>query len=318
MAPRATWKGYMKLSLVSCPVRLYNATSAGHRIAFNWLHKDTHNRIQMKPFDPELGQVERADLVKGYEFEKDQYIVVNDEDLETIQIESTKTIDFDRFVDVDEIDPIYYDQPYYVAPDGPVAEETFRVVHAAMRDKGTAAIARVVLSGRERIVALDARGKGFVMTTLRSAEEVRGHELFFDDITDADIDAEMLSLAEMIIDKHTGKFDPGAFEDRYQKALAEVVKAKIKGSQPVVAKAPERGQVINLMDALKRTLEQGDRKKPPAQSKSRKAGTAKAGSAKAAAAKAGSAKAVSARAGAAKSATTKGAGNNRRSARKTA
>ena len=194
MAPRATWKGYMKLSLVSCPVRLYNATSAGHRIAFNWLHKDTHNRIQMKPFDPELGQVERADLVKGYEFEKDQYIVVNDEDLETIQIESTKTIDFDRFVDVDEIDPIHYDQPYYVAPDGPVAEETFRVVHAAMRDKGKAAIARVVLSGRERIVALDARGKGFVMTTLRSAEEVRGHELFFDDITDADIDAEMLSL----------------------------------------------------------------------------------------------------------------------------
>ncbi len=288
MAPRATWKGYMKLSLVSCPVRLYNATSAGHRIAFNWLHKDTHNRIQMKPFDPELGQVERADLVKGYEFEKDQYIVVNDEDLETIQIESTKTIDFDRFVDVDEIDPIYYDQPYYVAPDGPVAEETFRVVHAAMRDKGKAAIARVVLSGRERIVALDPRGKGFVMTTLRSAEEVRGHELFFDDITDDDIDAEMLSLAEMIIDKHTGKFDPGVFEDRYQKALAEVVKAKIKGSQPVIAKAPERGVVINLMTALKRTLEEGERKKPPAQSKSRKA-----------------------------AATAKRAGNNRHKARKT-
>ena len=307
MAPRATWKGYMKLSLVSCPVRLYNATSAGHRIAFNWLHKDTQNRIQMKPFDPELGQVERADLVKGYEFEKDQYIVVNDEDLEAIQIESTKTIDFDRFVDVDEIDPIYYDSPYYVAPDGPVAEETFRVIHTAMRDKGKAAIARVVLSGRERIVALDARGKGFVMTTLRSAEEVRGHELFFDDIADDDIDEEMLSLAEMIIDKHTGKFDPGVFEDRYQKALAEVVKAKIKGSQPVIAKAPERGKVINLMDALKRTLEQGERKKPPAQSKSRKATVTKVAPAKA-----------GKKTSTAKAATSKGAGNNRRKARKTA
>ena len=298
MAPRVTWKGYMKLSLVSCPVRLYTATSTGNRIAFNWLHKDTQNRIQMKPVDPELGQVERVDLVKGYEFEKDQYVVIDDEDLEAIQIESTKTIDFDRFVDADEIDPISYDSPYYVAPDGPVAEETFRVVHAAMRKKGKAAIARVVLSGRERIVALDARGKGFMMTTLRSAEDVRGHELFFDDIVDDEIDHEMLSLAEMIIDKQTGTFDPSVFEDRYQVALAEVVKAKVKGSQPVIAKAPERGKVINLMTALKRTLEEGERKKPPAPSKSRKVAATKSGTAKAA--------------------TNRRAGNNLRKARKTA
>ncbi len=269
MAPRATWKGYMKLSLVSCPVRLYNATSSTGRIAFNMLHKDTHNRVQMKPHDPELGQVERRDLVKGYEFEKDQYVIVTDEDLDAVQIESTKTITIDSFIDAAEVDQMYLDAPYYVAPDGPVAEETYRVIHEAMAKRRKAALARVVMSNRERMVLLTLRDKGFVMTTLRNASEVRGIADYFDDIGDDALDDEMLKLAELIIDQHEAEFDPSAFVDQYQLALKDLVKAKVKGTQPIIAKAPERGKVINLMDALKRSLEDSEGKKPPAPSKRR-------------------------------------------------
>ena len=267
MAPRASWKGYLKISLVSCPVRLYTATSSGNRIAFHMLHKDTHNRVQMKPHDPELGVVERSDLVKGYEFEKDRYVVVSDEDLDAIQIESSKTISIERFVDAAEIDSMYLDSAYYVAPDGPVAEETYRVVQEAMRQKNKAAVARVVLFGRERLVALTVRDKGLVLTTLRSAAEVRGHEEVFSEVGSGKIDKDALELAAHLISQNEGQFEASEFEDRYQAALLDVVKAKLKGATPVIAKAPERGQVINLMDALKRSL--SDAKKPPAESKSR-------------------------------------------------
>ncbi|MFQ5970909.1 MAG: Ku protein [Alphaproteobacteria bacterium] len=271
MAPRASWKGYMKLSLVSCPVRLYNATTRSDRISFHWLHKDTHNRVQMKPHDPELGEVERSDLVKGYEFEKDRYVVITDEDLEDVQIESTKTISIEHFVDEVQIDPMYFESSYYIAPDGPVAEETYRVLHEAMRQRNKAALARVVLSNKERLVLLTIRDKGFLLTTLRAANEVRQPAPYFEDITNDKIDKEMLKLAELLIDQNEGEFDATTFEDGYQKALLELVKAKIKGSRPVVAKAPERGKVINLMDALKRSLEEADSKKPPAASKRRAA-----------------------------------------------
>jgi len=267
MAPRASWKGYLKLSLVSCPVRLYTATTTAERISFHLLHKDTHNRVQMKPHDPEIGVVSRGDLVKGYEFEKDQYVIVSDDDLAQIQIESTKTISIETFVDESEIDPIYFDSTYYLAPDGPVAEETYRVVHEAMRSEGKAAVARVVLSGRERPVIIMVRGEGFALRTLRSAKEVRGHESYFEGLEGQDVDGEMLELAEMIIKKLKGSFDPAKFEDRYQVALKEIVQGKLKGSTTVIAKAPERGKVINLMDALRRSLEEGGGLKPPAKSK---------------------------------------------------
>lgn len=273
MAPRASWKGHLKLSLVSCPVRLYTATSSADQIHFNMLHKDTENRVQMRPYDPELGLVERADLVKGYEFEKDQYVIVTKKELDEIQIESNKTIAIEQFVDAADIDPRYLDAPYYVAPDGPVAEETFRVLHEAMRSRKKAALARIVLSSRERLVVLTVLGRGIALTTLRTAKEVRDHRPYFEDIGDGPLDEEMLGLAEMIIDQHEGAFDPSVFKDRYQEALLELVKAKIKGSRPVVAKAPERGKVINLMDALKKSLEEGETKKPPARSRRRAAGT---------------------------------------------
>jgi DNA end-binding protein Ku len=275
MAPRTTWKGHLKLSLVSCPVRLYNAVSRSERVSFHLLHKDTHNRIQMFPHDPELGKVDRSDLVKGYEYEKDQYVILTQEDFDKVQIDSSKAIVIEKFVDQKDVDPIYFDSPYYVAPDGPVAEETFRVVHEAMRQKKKVALSRVVLSSREHLIALSVRDKGFVVMTLRAANEVREDTPYFEDIGEEEPDPEMLELAEALIDKKSGKFDPSEFKDRYQEALLELVKAKIKGQEPVIAKAPERGKVVNLMDALKRSLDEGEARKPPAKSQPRKAAVGK-------------------------------------------
>jgi DNA end-binding protein Ku len=268
MAPRSTWKGHLKLSLVSCPVRVFNAVSGSEKVAFNLLHKDTHNRVQMKPHDPELGAVERGDLVKGYQYEKDRYVVFTEEDFDKVQIESSKAIVIEKFVDAEDVDPIYFDSPYYVAPDGAVAEETFRVIQQAMRKEDKVALSRVVLSNRERLIALMCRDKGFAMMTLRSANEVRDAKDYFTDIKDEEAEPDMLELAERLIEQKSGRFDPSEFRDRYQEAVIEMVKAKVKGQEPVLAKAPERGKVINLMDALKRSLEEA---KPAAESKPRKA-----------------------------------------------
>ena len=276
MAARATWKGYLKLSLVSCPVRLFTATTSTNRISFHMLHKDTHNRVQMKPHDPEIGEVTRADLVKGYEFEKDRYVVVTEEELDKIQIESTKTINIEQFVDNDEVDDLYLDSPYFMAPDGPVAEETYRVIRDAMKEKKQSAIARVVLARREHPVLISVRDKGFTLRTLLSANEVRSSEDAFEDIKNGKIDPAMLKLAEQIIGQFKTPFDPAKFDDRYQAALLDVVTAKVKGETPVYAKAPERGKVINLMDALKRSLDEASStKKPPAKSKQSKEHAAK-------------------------------------------
>ena len=280
MAPRSSWKGHLKLSLVSCPVRLFNATSRSEKVAFHLLQKDTHNRIQMKPHDPELGPVERADLVKGYEYEKDQYVVFTEADFDKVQINSSKAIVIEKFVDAQEVDPIYFDTPYYLAPDGAVAEETYRVIQHAMRDQQKVALSRIVLANRERLIALTCRDQGFLMMTLRTADEVRDAKDYFTDIKDEQPEAEMFDLAEKLIAQKSGKFDPSEFKDRYQDAVIEMVKAKIKGQEPVLAKAPERGKVINLMDALRRSLEDA---KPPAESKPRRAAAASGGGKKPAA-----------------------------------
>jgi DNA end-binding protein Ku len=268
MAPRASWKGHLRLSLVSCPVRLYPATSGSERIRFNQLHKDTHNRINMKPVDPERGLVERADLVRGYEYEKDKYIIIEDEDLAAVRIESSHTMNIEAFVDAAEVDVIYQDAPYYLAPDGKMAEETFIVLREAMRQAGKLAIARLVLSSRERVVTIGARERGMFVCTLRDPKEVRGTAAYFEDIPDAEPEAEMLQLAEQLIQQKTTRFNPKDYEDRYETALMAMIREKLRGHKPIVAAAPERGNVVNLMDALKASLSQP---KPPARSRSKAA-----------------------------------------------
>jgi DNA end-binding protein Ku len=264
MAGRAYWKGYLKLSLVSCPVKLYPATSStAGKISFNLLHKDTLNRVQQKYHDPELGEIDRADLVKGYQFEKDRYVVVTPEELEGVEIESSKTIDIDGFVDAADIDPIYYDSTYYLAPDGPIAEETFAVILTAMRKANKVAVARIVLSGRERLVAISPITDGFRLVTLRSAKEIREPSSALDKLN-AKFSDDMLAMAGQIIASKKASFAPEEFEDRYEDALMELVKAKISGGQPIVTKAPERGNVVNLMDALRRSIE--EERRPPAPS----------------------------------------------------
>jgi DNA end-binding protein Ku len=264
MAPRASWKGYLRLSLVSCPVRLYPATSAKERITFNQLHKKTHNRINMKPVDPELGLVERSDLVKGYEYEDKQYVIIDETDLESVRIESNHTMNIEAFVEEHEVDVIYQDLPYYLAPDGAMAEETFIVLREAMRKTGKLAIARLVLSSRERIVTIGPRENGMFVCTLRNPNEVRGTAEYFNTIPIGKPDPEMLELAERLIEQKFTRFDPGNYEDRYEIALMQMIKEKLKGHKPIIAAAPERGNVINLMDALKASLSQS---KPPAKSK---------------------------------------------------
>ena len=263
MAGRAYWKGYLKLSLVSCPVKLYSATSASAgKIAFNMLHKDTLNRVQQKYHDPELGEIDRADLVKGYQFEKDRYVVVTNDELEAVEIESSKTIDIDGFVKTSEIDPIYFDSTYYLAPDGPIAEETYAVILEAMKKVDEVAIARIVLNGRERQVAIEPLPEGFRMMTLRSAKEIREPASALDKLN-VKINDDMLAMAGMIIQQKQIEFDPEAFEDHYETAVMELVKSKIAGGQPVISKAPERGNVVNLMDALRRSIEQERRPAAP-------------------------------------------------------
>jgi len=290
MAGRAYWNGYLKLSLVSCPVKLYSATSSSAgKISFNMLHKDTLNRVQQRYHDPELGEVDRADLVKGYQFEKDRYVVVTAEELEEISIESSKTIDIEGFVDAADVDPIYLDSPYYIAPDGPIAEETYAVILEAMKRAKKVAIARIVLSGRERLVAIHPLNEGFKLTTLRSAKEVREPSSAIEKYT-VKLTPDMLAMAAQIIASKASKFAPASFEDRYEEALMALVKSKIAGGTPVITKAPERGNVVNLMDALRRSIEEERRPAAPSLSKgAREAAKAPASSkapAKAAASKA--------------------------------
>jgi DNA end-binding protein Ku len=267
MAPRASWTGYLRLSLVTIPIRLYNAISSTSKVSLNQLHKNCNLRLRQQMVCPEHGKVEKEDIVKGYEFEKDRYVVVDEADLEKIRLETTKTIDLMQFVDAGELDPIYFNTPYYVAPDGPVAEEGFRILREAMRQANKIAIGQVVISSKEQVVALKVQERGLVLNTLHYAEEIRNSASYFEEIKNGDVDKNQLALAEQLVNSYTTAFDASKFTDRYQNALLEVIKGKIAGSQPVVAQRVEAGKVINLMDALKQSLAQSAaQKKPPAAS----------------------------------------------------
>jgi DNA end-binding protein Ku len=245
----------LRLSLVSCPVALYTATARTGEVHFNMLHKQTHNRIRMIPTDPETGPVDRADIVKGYEIEKDRYVVITEDEIDAVRLESTRTIDIDRFVAADEIDRLYWDEPYFLAPDGKVAMEAYGVIREAMRRAGRIAIGRVVMHTRERMLAVEPRGRGMIAYTLRNRDEVRDPKDFFGDIPDAKPDPKMVEIAAKIIDQQEAPFDPDQFVDRYEQALRALIKDKEKGGgRTVIAAPPEEGEVIDLMEALRRSL----------------------------------------------------------------
>jgi DNA end-binding protein Ku len=273
-AIRSSWKGYLRVSLVSCPVRLYPATSSADRISFHNLAPGSMSRIQMIPTDPTTGKaVPRDELQKGYEFEKGRYVIVSDEELEKLQIESNRVIDVSEFVDDDQVDPLYLDSPYWLAPDGKMANETFRVIVEGMRREKKAGVGRLVLSSRERAVLLSPRGKGLMIRTLRAPEEVRREDAYFEDIEEGKLDESAITLARQIVAQKSGPFDPKLFTDRYQAALTELIKAKIKGETIVTSEVAAPPPVVDLMAALKKSLETI---KPPASSKPSRAREAEA------------------------------------------
>jgi DNA end-binding protein Ku len=271
MATRPTWQGHLRLSLVSCPVALYTGTSATGEVHFNLLHKETMNRVRMIPTDPETGPVERADLVRGFEVDKGRYVVVTDEEIQAVRLESTRTLDIERFVDAREIDRLYWNAPYYLTPDGKIAVEAFGVIREAMERSGKLALGRVVLHQRERLMALEPRGKGIVCYSLRTYAEVRPPQDFFDAIPEANPDDKMVDIAERIIEQLEGPFDPTQFDDRYEEALKALVVEKQKGHEVErVAEPEDTANVVDLMDALRRSLGQAPGPRRPSGSDGRK------------------------------------------------
>ncbi|WP_131116341.1 Ku protein [Lichenihabitans psoromatis] len=258
MALRPTWQGHLRLSLVTCPVALYTATNAAGDVHFHLLNPKTKNRIKMITTDPDTGPVERSSLVKGFEVEKGEYILVTDEEIKSVKLESTKTIDIERFVPADEIDRIYWDHPYFLAPDGKMAQEAFGVIREAMRRSGQIALGRVVLSTRERIMALEPRDQGILAYSLRTADEVRSAKDLFGAISDDEPDASMIAIAEKIIEQKEGPFDPSQFKDRYEEALKALIADKQKGHKSVAATPPSETNVIDLMAALKASIARKD------------------------------------------------------------
>lgn len=254
MAPRPNWKGFLKLSLVSCAVALYPATSTSQRIRFNIINRETGNRIRNEVVDSETGEpVASEDRVKGYEVEKGQYILLDEDELDNVALESTHTIDIDEFVPMSDVDRIYLDESYYLVPQDDVAQEAFAVIRDAMKKEDLAGLARVVVYRRERLLLLRPRGKGLLATTLRYKNEVRNEADYFDDIPSTKVPADMLKLATHILETKKGKFDPAKFEDRYETALMDLIKAKRAGKKPVAVAEPKTSNVINLMDALRRS-----------------------------------------------------------------
>jgi len=268
MAPRPNWKGYLKLSLVSCPVALYPATTTSERVSFRTLNRATGNRVRRQFVDEQTGDpVQAEEQSKGYEVAKGEYIVLEDDELKAVQIESNHTIDIERFVPSADIDKLYLDTPYYLAPTDRVGEEAFAVIREAMRTEKVVGLARAVLFRRERVLKLEPRGKGIVATSLHFANEVHASEGYFAEIPDVDLPKEMLELAKHIIVKMSGKFDPEQFEDRYENALIELIRSKQKGMPVKPQPTHRQTNVINLMDALRRSVE-GESKtgaKPAAQ-----------------------------------------------------
>jgi DNA end-binding protein Ku len=255
MAPRANWKGYLKLSLVSCSVALFAATTRNERVRFNVLNRRTGNRVRYDVVDSETGkEVPKEDRVKGHKVGGDNYVLLEEDELDEVALESTHTIDIEAFVPREEVDELYLDESFYLVPDDKVGLEAFAVIREAMRDEGLVGLARVVLYRREQLLMLQPRDKGIVATALRYKSEVRDWRQYFEDIPDVKISKDMLELAEHILETKKTKFDPSKFEDRYEGALKRLISAKQHGKKLPSAPSPQPSNVINLMDALRRSV----------------------------------------------------------------
>jgi DNA end-binding protein Ku len=254
LSARPLWQGQLRLSLVSCPVALYGATSRASDISFHLLNPETNNRIRMIPTDPDTGPVERADLVKGYEISKNKYVVLTSDELDAVKLETTHTIEIERFVDEKEIDRLYWNDPYYLLPNEDSSVEAYTVIREALSEAGRIALGRVVMHTRERMVALEPRDKGIIVYTLRMGDEVIPSKQAFADIPASRPDKQMIEIARKIIEQREGEFEPDKFEDRYENALRDLIRRKQKGEKLVTAEPVEEDNVIDLMAALKKSL----------------------------------------------------------------
>src|SRR5689334_191629 len=256
MAPRANWKGFLRLSLVTCPVALYPATSDTEKVSFNQINRKTGHRIKYAKVDAETGEeVTNDDIMKGYKVDTDTYIEVSKDELDEVALESTHTIEIDEFVPRSDIDSRYLIRPYYLVPDGKVGHDAFAVIRETIRSMDKVAIGRVVLTNREHIIALEPLEKGLMGTLLRYPYEVRSEQDYFEDIQDVTITKDMLDLAKHIVEKKSADFEPDKFEDHYETALIDLINRKRSGMLTGEKSAPKSsGNVINLMDALKRSL----------------------------------------------------------------
>jgi DNA end-binding protein Ku len=275
MAQRPIWRGHLRLALVSCPVALYSANHERGSLHFNLINPKTGNRIRMVTQDAETEEeLSRRDLAKGYEFKKDTYLVLTDDDFESARVESSSTIKIDKFVDTGSVDPIYFDTSYYVAPDGDAGRDVYAVLRDAIASTGKMALARVVIARRERAIGILPMGKGLVAHTLHEERDLNDPGDLFDGLPSGKSDAEMVQLAKQLIARQAGKYDPADTEDRYEARLRAVIDAKLKGEgiEREDEDEPDRGNVIDLMSALKRSLGQvtedkAENKKPAAKAK---------------------------------------------------
>ena len=275
MAARAYWQGQIRLALVSIPVEIYSATKSGSRISFNQIHEPSGKRISYEKVVPGIGPVDRDEIIRGYEISKGNYVLLEDEEIEAVKIESKRTLELVQFVDACEIDPLYFEKPYYVAPQDELAEEAFVVLREALRKAKKVALGQLSVRGREKLVAIKPCGKGLLLETLRYADEVRAGQSFFDEIDEAKPKKELLDLANTLIEQKSAPFDAGEFEDRYAEALKQLIdkKAKSKSKKAVIedvddTDTPSGTNVIDLMAALKNSVESDTPKKAAKRRKS--------------------------------------------------
>jgi DNA end-binding protein Ku len=258
MAPRAFWTGHLRLSLVNIPVKLYPATTAERAIAFHQIHEPSGKRIRYQKVAPGIGPVENEEITKGYEYDKGKYVLIDQKEIDDLKLESKQTIELARFVDEDAIDDRYYETPYYLLPDGEMADEGYTILQKALKDTKKIGVGQLILRGHGNIVAVKPFGKGMILEVLRHANEIRAAEPLFKEIAEVKVDKEALDLAKELIKRKSGKFDPEQFKDEYSEAVWELINAKLEHRKPeIVTEMPGTAKVINIMDALKKSVQQG-------------------------------------------------------------